>query len=296
MLPYSGQISYDQIRQEFGSPSDFNLQGAYAGSFGPLNPYSFIQPVNTGGVNYSPSNWYGYDGKYITTSGLILNYDAYPVVGSYPGSGTVVTNTVGGFNGTLINGTGWTNAGGTGGGAFTFDGADDYIGCTNGPTGYGNFSVECWFRVQGSFSAGSLAGQSIYNVDDWVTSNMWLLHPNGTTPSTTVTFYVNANPPGSYSILSATSTTLTQGNWYQVVGTYSPSGVRIYVNGNLEGTGAGGTGIVNVPTNTLVIGGDPRYDFRRLTGNISVCNLYNIELNATEVLQNFGAYRGRYGL
>ena len=296
MLPYSGPIGYNAIRNEFGSPNDFSLQSAYGGSYGALNPYSYIQPINTGGVNYSPTNWYGYDGQYIVTDQLLLNWDAWPTIGSYPGFGTNVTNTVGGFNGTLINGTGWTNAVGTGGGAWVFDGGDDYIRHINGPIGYSNFSVECWFRVQGSFSAGSLAGQSIYNVDDWVSSNMWLLHPNGTSPSTSISFYVNANPPGSYSILSATSATLTQGNWYQIVGTYSPSGVRIYVNGSLSGTGGGGAGVINVPSNTLVLGGDPRYDFRRLTGNISVLNIYNKELNATEVSQNWGAYRGRYSL
>jgi len=294
MLPYSGQISYGQIRQEFGSPSDFSLQDAYNGFYAGINPYSYIQPLDTNGANYSPSDWYGYDGQYIVTDQLLLNWDAWPTVGSYPGFGTTVTNTVGGFDGTLINGTGWSPV--YGGGSWQLDGGDDYIGHTNGPTGYGDFSAECWFRVQGSFAQGSLAGQSIFNNDDWGGSNMWLLHPNGTAATTSITFYVNANPPGSFNILSATSSNLTQGNWYQVVGTYSASGVRIYVNGSLEGTGSGGSGVINVPANTLVVGGDPRYDFRRLTGDISIFNIYNKELSAAEVTQNWNAYRGRYSL
>jgi hypothetical protein len=290
MLPYSGPIGYNAIRGEFGSPGNFTLQNAYNGNYGSLNTYSYIQPTNTGGVNYSPTNWYGYDGQYIVTDQLLLNWDAWPTIGSYPGFGTTVTNTVGGFNGTLINGTGWTNSAGNGGGAFTFDGGDDYIGSTNGPTGYGEFSVECWFKVQTSFAIGALAGQSIYNLDNWSTSNMWLLHPNGTAATTSITFYI-----GSVGgIKSVNSTNLTQGNWYQVVGTYSATNTNIYVNGTLNGQGAGGPPVINVPPNTLVLGGDPRINFRRLTGNISVLNIYNKELSATEVSQNWGAYRGRY--
>ena len=294
MLPYSGQIGYDQIRGEFGSPSNFSLRTAAQGGHGTLNPYSFIQPTNTGNTNHSPTNWYGYDGKYITTDQLLLNWDAWPTVASYPGAGPIVTNTVpgGGFNGTLVNGTGWTNSPGTGGGAFTFDGSDDYIESTNGPNPYVEFSVECWFRVQGSFAIGALAGQSIYGVDDWSTSNMWLFHPNGTAATTSITFYI-----GSVGgIKSVNSTNLTQGNWYQVVGTYSAASTKIYVNGTLNGQGAGGPSVNNVPTNTLVLGGDPRITFRRFTGNVSALNIYNKELNATEVSQNFGALRGRFGI
>ena len=109
MLPYNGQISYNQIRGEFGSPNNFNLQSAYNGDYAPLNTYSYIQPTNPGGANYSPNQWYGYDGSWIVTSNLIINYDAWPTVGSYPGFGTNITNTAGGFppyDGTLYNGTG----------------------------------------------------------------------------------------------------------------------------------------------------------------------------------------------
>ena len=29
IVPYSGQVSYNDIRSQFGSPSNFNLQSAY---------------------------------------------------------------------------------------------------------------------------------------------------------------------------------------------------------------------------------------------------------------------------
>ena len=297
MLPYSGQISYGQIRSEFGAGSSFNLQDAYNGTYGALNAYSYIQPTNPGGANYSPNQWYGYTGQWIVTSGLILNYDAWPTIGSYPGFGTSITDVAGGFppyNGTLYNGAGWDP---NNGGSFTFDGIDDYAGCFPGPNPLNEFTVEMWVKANGSWAIGAGAGQSTYNTDDWVTSNMWLLHPNGTLGSTSISFYVNANPPGSYNIIAATtSTNLTAGNWYQVVGTYSNTATKIYLNGSLSGTAGGGNGIINNGGNTLVLGGDPRYDFRRLTGNIAAFHMYDRELSAGEVAQNWDAIRGRFGL
>jgi hypothetical protein len=297
MLPYSGQISYNEIRGQFGSPGNFSLQNAYNGTYGGLNVYSYIQPTNPGGANYSPNQWYGYTGQWIVTSGLILNYDAWPTVSSYPGFGTSVTNVAGGFppyDGTLYNGTGWNPGNG---GTFTFDGADDYIGTSPGPNPLNEFTVEIWIKANGSWAIGAGAGQSTYNVDDWVTSNMWLLHPNGTAGSTSISFYVNANPQGSYNIIAATTgVNLTAGNWYQVVGTFSNSATKIYLNGGLSGTAGGGSGIINNGGNTLVLGGDPRYDFRRLTGDIAAFHMYDRELSAGEVAQNWDAIRGRFGL
>lgn len=316
-VPYSGQVSYGDVALQTAytaTSSDFSLQDVVAGSytfspFNTYNPLSYYQPTSALS-DISPTGFYGYTGLYQTgwvpnaptPSALnysnVLTYDSWPTVASYPGTGTTVTD-MGGFgNGTLMNGMGWSSAAGNGGGAWILDGINDYISRANGPT-YGiDFSVEVWFRVSGNFSQGSLAGQSSLNVDDWTYSNMWLLHPNATTASTTVSFYVNENPFGSFQIRSVTTGTLSAGNWYQVVGTYSGSGMKIYVNGALVSTNPSisGTGVTNNASNTLVVGGDPRYSFRRLTGNISTFNIYNSELSLAEVEQNFEARRTRYSL
>ena len=296
MLPYSGQIGYNDVRGEWGVGNNFSLKTASTGGYGVLNQYSFIQP-SYGGNNYSPTNWYGYVGNYITQTGLFLNYDAWPTVGSYPGSGPITTNTTNpGINdGDLVNGVGWSSA--TGGGTWNFNGVNQYIESNNGPNPLNSFSVEIWFKAVGTFSQGSLAGQSVYNQDNWVDSNMWLLHPNATAASTTVSFYANENPQGSFSIRSATSGTLSAGNWYQIVGTFGAGGIKIYVNNALGGTGAtSNSGIIDVPPNSLILAGDPRYDFRRLTGDIAIFNMYNTELSTAEISQNWNAYRGRFNL
>jgi len=300
MLPYSGEITYDQIRTEFGSPSDFSLREAYSGFYGQLNQYSYIQPVNSGNANFSPTNWYGYSGDR-PIGANILSYDAWPIMGSYTGSGPSIYDMSGmGYDGVLANGSFWKPANG---GCFALDGIDDFITVGSGrsrqpgPTGLRSFSVEMWFKVPTSFAIGAGAGQGSYNVDDWGGSNMWLLHPNGTMGSVSWTFYVNAEPAGQYNILSAsTSINLAAGNWYQVVGTFSDQFTSIYVNGQLSGQSQGGQAVIDNPFNTLVIGGDPRYDFRRMTGDIAVFNMYSRELSPDEVLTNFNAIRGRFGI
>lgn len=319
-VPYSGQVSYNDVALQtayVANSPDFSLQDVVNGAYNfsihdQYNPLSFYQPTALV-TNILPTDFYGYTGFYQTAwapsaptpSTLnylnVLTYDSWPTVGSYPGTGTTVTD-MGGFgNGTLMNGMGWSSAPGNGGGAWILDGIDDYIDTSNGPTYGADFSVEVWFRVSGNFSIGSLAGQASYGVDDWTYSNMWLLHPNSTAASTSISFYVNENPFGSFQIQAVTTPNLSAGNWYQVVGTYRSSGIpemNIYVNGAPAGTNTSiaGTGVTNNAGNTLVIGGDPRYTFRRLTGNISAFNIYNHPLTAAEVAQNFEARRTRYNL
>ena len=298
MLPYSGAIGYRDIKDEWGVSNNFSLQTASTGGYGQLNQFSFIQP-SYGGNNYSPTDWYGYDGNYITQNGLSLNWDAWPTVGSYPGGGPIVTNTVspGLDDGTLINGVGWSSS--PGGDVWDFNGINQYIEIQNGPLQGPSFSVELWFKVAPvGYASGGGIGQSIYNLDDWVSSNMWFLFPTSTSPNASWAFYVNEQPAGSFRIRSVSTGGLNSNQWYQIVGTYGASGMKLYLNNTLiqTNTGISYTGPLNIPSNTLVMAGDSRYDFRRFTGDMPIFNMYNTELTAAEVTQNWDAYRGRFNL
>jgi len=297
IVPYSGQVSYDDIRSQFGSPSNFSLSEAWGGTYGGLNGYSYIQPVNPGVSDYSPNQWYGYVGDYIYTTGLVTTYDGWPYVGSYPGSGNNIIDTNGSppHNATMVNGTTWTN---TYGGYFTFDGTDDNI---RGTSPYYTFTnqvtVDFWVKwdVNTNINYGQGIGQAVlYNYDN-PGDTMWLMHGNGGGQNS-VSFHVKGYP--DINLGGATTSQLTMGSWYNIIGTMDSGGSAIYLNGTQEAT-AGGFGGINMNTKSnsvLYLGGDVRYDFRFMNGSIAACHIYNVALTQAQVTQNFNALRGRFGI
>ena len=83
-----------------------------------------------------------------------------------------------------------------------------------------------------------------------------------------------------------------------MVGTRSAGGVqKIYVNGVLENTVQGLTSIpLTSDDYPLMIAarGDTRDQYA--ASRIAVARIYRKELSASEVLQNFNAQKGRFGL
>jgi len=297
IVPYSGQVSYNDIRSQFGSPSNFNLQDAYNGTYGGLNAYSYIQPANPGGANYSPNQWYGYVGDYIYSSNLITSWDAWPTIGSYPGFGTFITDVSGDFpphDGNLYAGTTWDPLNG---GSWVFDGTDDRIASIGGQTYY-NFTneitVDFWVKWDANtfINWGQGCGQGeIYNYDA-PNANMWLMHGN---QGNTVTFYVFNGPNNA--VGSGPTPTLTMGQWYNIVGTMNTAGSSIYLNGSLVNTGGGlGGNMISNPNAVVYLGGDVRYDFRFMNGAIAAIHIYNTVLTAGQVSQNFNALRSRFNI
>lgn len=294
IVPYSGQVSYNDIRSQFGSPSNFNLSDAYGGTYGGLNSYSYIQPAANPLSNYSPDQWYGYVGDYIYSSNLVTVWDAWPTIGSYPGSGNNISDTSGNnANGNMQSGTTWTSIYG---GYWVFDGTDDRI-ASNGGQAYFNFtnqiSVDFWVKwdANTSINHGQGCGQGVIYNYDAPNTNMWLMHGN---PGNTVTWYV-FNGPNS-AVAGGTTPTLTMGQWYNITGTMNSSDSSMYLNGSLVGTGGGlGGNTITNPNTVLYLGGDVRYDFRFMNGAIAAIHVYNTALTAGQVSQNFNALRGRFG-
>jgi len=296
IVPYSGQVSYNDIRSQFGSPSNFNLQSAYNGTYGGFNSYSYIQPANNpGGSDYSPNQWYGYVGDYIYSSNLVTVWDAWPTIGSYPGFGNNVSDVSGNnANGNLQAGTSWANIYG---GYWVFDGTDDRI-ASDGGQAYYNFtnqiSVDFWVKwdVNANINYGQGCGQGVIYNYDAPNANMWLMHGN---PGNTVTWNVFNGPNAS--INGGTTPQLTMGQWYNIAGTADTNNSAIYLNGVVVGTGPGlGGNMITNPNAVLYLGGDVRYDFRFMNGAIAAVHVYNTTLTAGQVSQNFNALRGRFGI
>jgi len=107
------------------------------------------------------------------------------------------------------------------------------------------------------------------------------------------------NFAGSFDNITATTATyMNTSNWYQVVGTYSSGNRRLYINGTLVSSDTK-TGTINTNSAGMSIGVYGGYSGSRgyyYNGNLAMCKIYNKELTAAEISQNFNALRGRFGI
>ena len=212
----------------------------------------------------------------IVTTGLALCLDAANLR-SYPGTGTSWKDVSGNLNnGTMINGPAY-NASNLG--SLTFDGVDDYVDCGNATSLQlaTTVTLESWCNPTSTSGLGNMIQKDqnsgyrfrIQNGDLWAYSN------------------------GNSAL--ASGAICTNNNWWHCVATFGPSGLICYVNGTqVASTGTAYTPS-SVTTGNLQIGcyapGSETFN-----GKISIARIYNKVLSATEVLQNFNATRGRYGI
>jgi hypothetical protein len=238
-----------------------------------------------------------YGGPDIITDGLVLCLDAANSK-SYSGSGnTVYDLSIRNTNATL-NGGATANSS-----IFTFDGVNDFISTSPGEVFYQyttELTVCAWFKRNGTIAGGSGGGQSTQDVDNWSTNpatNVWLFHGNN---NNTITFYVNGNNSGTYYSINRSTPVLNDNIWYFICGTCTSSLIKIYLNGLISGTAANGiiNGIIVNNSNSVVqYGKDPRYSTNRFfNGYVGPNYLYNRALSESEILINYNATKGRFGL
>jgi hypothetical protein len=214
-----------------------------------------------------------YYGPRIVSSGLVLCLDAANKL-SYRGSGTTWTDLSGNSNtSTLINGPTFSTANL---GSIIFDGADDYVNCGNGDSlKLTSGTVNVWMKTtstavayQGIVVKG--ANYGIYNYG----GNL-LLYDWGT----------DTNRNSGISI--------SDGNWRFITLNFasnSANNAKVYINGVLVYTT---TMYKTSDANNLNIcsgGGGGQL----LPGTIGSVQIYNRELTATEILQNYNATKGKF--
>lgn len=186
-------------------------------------------------------------------------------------------------NGTLVNGPAYNSLNL---GSIVFDGVDDSVNAGNGSTlnmGTGDFSIESYFKAAGSSNYRIILQKGNPGVGSNRGYRLRIEADN--TIQMTVT--------GDAEYVASTST-ITYNTWYQVLGTKDSSGLKIYLNGALSGTGTSPTGTTTTSDN-FTIGRQDQGNWP-FNGNVSLVNIYNRSLTAAEVAQNFNAFRGRYGI
>lgn len=239
----------------------------------------------------------------IVTNGLILNLDAAKR-DSYPGSGTV-WNDISGFrnNGTLINGP--TFASGNGG-SIKFDGVDDYTTIPDSLSPVSAVSMIFWinktftnyylstFSRNNNAINGSTTGVG-YNIP--ISNNGW------------IQLGYMGDGTNNYFIINGIVYTGNGGGAFP----YDYANSIIMFSMNNSGYFAGNNAPVTSFALTTNSGGSSGYQWlnrnfkvlgilstsgnrRPFDGQMSNSLFYNRVLSASEVLQNYNALKGRFGL
>lgn len=217
----------------------------------------------------------------IITSNLLYCIDAGNAR-SYPGSGTTVYDvTTSGYNGTLVNGPTYTS--GTNG-YFTFDNVDDYISLPFAPPRTNlPFSFFSWVYLNSTPGAG-------------ITNGIWG-HYGVSGVNCHFETYTTYTRIRLGDINNSSLAVFPTGAWTYAGFTTTGTEHKYYVNGSLSATWSGAQGaVLGNP------GGDPiqmigRSDAGRTwNGRISYATLYLATLTDSQILTNYNALRGRYGV
>jgi len=212
----------------------------------------------------------------IITNGLVLNLDA-GFTPSYPRSGTTWSNvSLSGNNGTLTNGPTYTSQYG---GGIVFDGTNDYVKCL--------FSS---VPVQGP---GTISFFGYYSLNSGVLNTITITSGTqaiqiGTRSGIGTIWKYGGNP-----LLTYTLPTVNQiAQWTT---TFDGQNVAVYINGVLN---ASTTSAQNQSSNstTFYIGTFEDIGSEAFPGGIYNCQVYNRILSSSEILQNYNAQKGRFGL
>lgn len=230
------------------------------------------------------------NGPRIVTSGLVLCLDAGNTK-SYPGTGTAWTDLSGnGNNGTLTNGPTYSSANK---GSIVFDGVNDVCISSNNMniTGDINATLSVWVNF---ITINSAWNCQIMFGDPYTVRGGFAIFEGGLAGAGGLTL-------GFYQGKGAYKTSLvTTNTWYNIVatkssGAISSSNTKLYLNGNelsLTFNCIGET--VNAQNDKLRVGNDQADE--TANSNIASAIAYNRALSASEVLQNYNATKGRFGL
>jgi hypothetical protein len=217
-------------------------------------------------------------GPKIINDGLVLYLDAANSK-SYGGSGTVWNDLSGnGNNGTLTNGPTFNSANR---GSIVFDGTNDYVAGTSAIFIPGTITLTAWIR-HNTITNGQKRYVTMQNETAVIRQNFTAgqLH-----------FYIIT----SSTIKQITiSNAIANNTWYHIVGTWDGINMRLYQNGKLVGSSVPGGTMQTTSLNYAV--GSTISGTEFMSGNISQSCIYTRALSQNEVLQNYNATKGRFGL
>lgn len=254
---------------------------------------------------------YPSDFPYIVLDGLVLYVDA-GVNLSYIGSGTILgdINGMGAKNnGTLTNGPTFNSSNG---GSISFDGTNDFVSFGNPSSLQFNnatFSYGCWFYWANVNTQAALMGKrdgsnnvnvptgSRYNQYNMTIAQTQCCGPAGKR----IGGYISCDG-GDVQGGSLDADLPNYAGWVHAFITINTTEQKLYINGVLSSTTTQNftNKTFNIVGRSFYIGamgaefeGSTYYYFNN---KIAVAQVYNKTLSSSEILQNFNAQKGRFGL
>jgi len=214
------------------------------------------------------------------SDGLVLALDTANKV-SYRGSGTSWYDMINNIGGTLTNGPTFS---GIRCGSIVFDGTDDYV--TLPTSGFVNniISMDVWFNLNSSKIYSALIGSNVIEKYEILTKQG--LNVEVSLQSSNYMEYYNILSLNTWTNITVTAVSGTQWKMYK-------NGISLGNPSIYSGTWqVSGTSIANFDVGRI------RNDVASFafSGNISSVKIYNRELTATEVLQNYNDTKTRFGI
>ena len=224
----------------------------------------------------------------IVTSGSVFHMDAGYTV-SYPTTSSTWYDLSGNSrNSTLFNTPAFSASNS---GSITFSTSSLNYATASNIGSISRWTAECWVKFNST-----------------TTNQVAMVIGNQFNGSNAINFTIGTNgAPTSWNIQAGffdggwrntTGFAPVVGTWYQIVGTYDGTTIRQYVNGAANG---GTLTYSGTPTSGGEIRMMRRWDDivstgNLFNGNLAIARVYNRALTAAEVLQNYNAQKGRFGL
>lgn len=210
----------------------------------------------------------------VVTSGMVLNLDA-GFVPSYPRSGNTWSDvSINGNNGTLVNGPIFST---NGSGSLSFNGTDEYASTSYaGVLGTNPRTISIWFRPAAT------QNKNLFGYGTQASNQMWDILLSG--GSVGVNVFNSGTEAGA---------TYTAGTWQNITFSYTHPTIKSYMNGVYQNQytnssiNTGSANLVSIAQGVLST-------YQYFNGLIGMVLMYDRELSASEILQNYNATKDRY--
>ena len=218
----------------------------------------------------------------IIRNGLVLSIDAANRASYIPNATTTFNTIDTSMSGSFINNITFDSSTITP--TFAFDGTDDYITIdqTAGTLSQNPMTTEHWVKFDEFYSGG----------------DMLLMDRNAFNGVNGIQTFILGSPKvvavrGSGATRHDGSIVISTGTWYHICIVFSGTTAFIYINGQLDTSGT--IGAVQPSNHSMHMGDYPSLGYN-FDGNWANLFIYHKTLSAEEVLHNYNALKGRFGL